>query len=125
MQTLRRATADRRGEWGLVVEGQQPLDPGEQPEVVERHLEVDVGAGGEPGPRGGVVPGRGEHQDRHPAELDVAADLGEHLDPTHPGHRHVQQDQIDAAAVELVQRLGPVGGLDHVVALDLEDVPQQ
>ena len=49
-------------------------------------------------------------------QLRVGAQFIEHLDPTQPGHHHVEHDQIRTEVASNGEHLAPVGGLDEPVA---------
>ena len=64
----------------------------------------------------------GEHDDRDGvAGADPPADL----QPVHPGHHHVEHDEVEVALVEARQRLTAVGGGRHLVAVLAQREAQQ
>jgi hypothetical protein len=63
------------------------------------------------------------HQHRGALRPSAPRQLGEQLEPVHPGHGQVEQHHAAAReAVELAQSLLSVTGLDHPVALEGEDL---
>ena len=68
---------------------------------------------------------RGHGDDRQIDQLGALAHLAITASPPPPGIVHVQQQQIEALVIEHQARLVDVGGLDHLVTAQLEDVVQQ
>ena len=47
------------------------------------------------------------------------------LDPVQPGHHHVHDHHVGIGRPDPGQRLGPVGGQGHLVAVELQRTPQR
>ena len=76
-----------------------------------------------------VVAGeRAEHEDGDIGSGRIATDPPARLQPVHPRHHDVEDDQIGAWGVALPETLLAVGGRPHLIALDpqvhLDDVEQ-
>jgi hypothetical protein len=67
---------------------------------------------------------REEQKEDLAAALDAAQSLAQ-LDPVHPRHHPVRDDGLEVVLERHLERFGPVGGAQHLVAFLAEDAPQQ
>ena len=59
----------------------------------------------------------GDENDRDESDAWIASQPPARLEPVHPRHRHVEQDQVGRIAAHRFQRLRPIGGFRRRIAL--------
>ncbi len=97
---------------------QQRAHPRQQLLPLERLDEVVVGADVQPGDARVQRVARGQHEDRR--VVLVGAQLAGDVEAVHPRQAEVEHDQVGEEGVDLVQRLDPVAGELHLVALQAQ-----
>ena len=119
---VERQVADlQRGRAARRPPPQQRPDPRQQLLALERLDQVVVGAAVEPADPVLGLGSRRQHQDRHVA---VGAQPPADLDPVHARQPEVEHDQVRNEARGGVERLDPVAGSPHLVALVAQRAPQ-
>ncbi len=104
-----------------IGEADQVPDPGHQGAALDGLVEVLVGAGLEALQLAvGVVELGGEEHHRHARAGRVLADAPADLEAVHVGHADVEQDEVDAALLHLLQGLGAAECAEHTKALGLQ-----
>jgi hypothetical protein len=88
----------------------------------ERLGDVVVGAELEPEDLVDLLGLGREHDDR---DRRAGPQAAAHLEAVHPGHHHVEHDEVEGLLGEAVQRLAAVGRLHDVVAVPLQRERQQ
>ena len=118
-----RTTFEHRGQQvlGLTAAAQHGADPRDQLARRERLGDVVVGAELEPDHLVDLAVLGGQHDDR---DVGALPDRAAHLGARDPGQHQVEQHQVGAVAVEVVERVVAVGGHRDLVPLLAEHVRQ-
>ena len=101
---------------GGLLERELTFDPGEQDRQVAGLDHIVVGAEGQGLLDHCRIAGGRQHNHRKFGLVEAQADGAQHLVTVHAGHLEVEQHEVEGLAIDLLQRLGAVGGSDDLVA---------
>ena len=100
-------------------------DPVEHVVDVERLRHIAARTVGPAGPRRVVIGRGGQHHDGQGRRERVLPEAFEQLEAAHAGHHDVEQHAVRDVLADAGDGLHGIGGLAHLIAVELEAVAQQ